>query len=230
MRLLALDSATEACSAALWLDGELHERFEVAPRGHARLLLPMIDGLLAEAGLALGAIDALAFGRGPGAFTGLRIATAAVQGIAFAAGLPVVPVSDLAALAQGAWQRGGHRRLLAAIDARMDEVYWGAFEVDAAAGRVQALGGESVCPPGEAPLPAGEGWFGAGSGWGAYAETLQARVGAALVGSAPEALPRAGEIALLGVAGFAAGEAVEAAQALPVYLRDQVAWKKAKSG
>ncbi len=122
MRILALDTATEACSAALLLHGEVLERYEVLGRGHAERLLPMVQEVLAEGGVALAALDAVAFGRGPGAFTGLRIAAGVTQGLAFGAGLPVVPVSDLAALAARAAVHHGRRHVLACLDARMGQV------------------------------------------------------------------------------------------------------------
>nr|VFJ96912.1 MAG: tRNA threonylcarbamoyl adenosine modification protein YeaZ [Candidatus Kentron sp. H]VFJ97120.1 MAG: tRNA threonylcarbamoyl adenosine modification protein YeaZ [Candidatus Kentron sp. H]VFK02851.1 MAG: tRNA threonylcarbamoyl adenosine modification protein YeaZ [Candidatus Kentron sp. H] len=132
MKILAIDTATDACSVALHLDGEYWGRHELAPRQHAEILLPRIRELLSEAGLSLNHLDALAFGRGPGAFTGVRIATSVAQGLAFGADLPVVPISSLHALAQGAWRERGERNLLAALDARMGEVYWGAYRVAAA--------------------------------------------------------------------------------------------------
>ena len=144
MILLALETATEACSAALAVDGDIRERFEVAPRGHSELILPMVDELMAEADISIEQVDAIAFGRGPGAFTGLRIAVGVTQGIAFGADLPVVPVSTLAALAQGSESNS----VLAAIDARMDEVYWGAYQ-RSSAGLMTLCGEEAVIPPGK---------------------------------------------------------------------------------
>ncbi len=222
-RLLAIDTATEACSAALWLDGEVREQYAVAPREHARRLLPMVETLLAEAGLALGDLDALAFGRGPGSFTGVRIAAGMAQGLAFSAGLPVVPVSTLAALAQGA-ASDTRRRLLTAIDARMGEVYWACY-VAGTDGLVTPEGDERVCAPGEVPMPEGDGWYGVGSGWAAYAEPLVTRLGGVLAGSDGARYPRAGDVARLAAAAFERGEALPAERAIPVYLRDRVADK-----
>jgi len=221
--LLALETATEACSVALAIDGDIRERFEVAPRGHSQLILPMVDELMAEADIPIEQVDAIAFGRGPGAFTGLRIAVGVTQGIAFGAGLPVVPVSTLAALAQGS----GSDRALAAIDARMDEVYWGAYQRNTA-GLMVLCGDEAVIPPGQIPLPEGDGWFGVGTGWGSYGPTLAERCGKKLKDWDGDSLPHAVDVARLGIAGFNAGAAISAEQAMPVYLRDQVAWKKSR--
>lgn len=221
MRILAFDTATEACSAALLLDGEVHERFAEAPRAHARLLLPMLDGLLAEAGLKPAQLDAIAFGRGPGSFTGLRIAASVAQGIAFAADLPVLPVSTLAALARDALQRSAATHVLAAIDARMEEVYWAAYARDAA-NEPGLLGEERVAPAGAVFVPAGRDWFGIGTGWAVYGEALRGHFPGALLGIDATALPRAGQIARLAAVDYHAGRAVTAEQALPVYLRNQV--------
>lgn len=230
MKLLAIETATDACSAALSIDGEIHERFELAPRAHTELILPMIDELLAEAGTTISQLDAMAFGRGPGAFTGVRIAVGVTQGIAFAADLPVVPVSTLATVAQGA--NADH--VLVALDARMDEVYWGAYQRNAA-GLMMLLGEECVSPPAQVPLPEGsfsgkKAWTGAGGGWATYQSALLQRCATQLVAVETAwddmLLPHAGDVALLGVAGFDAGQAVSAEQALPVYLRDKVTWKK----
>lgn len=223
MILLAIETATDACSAALSIDGEILERFEIAPRAHTELLLPMIDELMAEAGHTIAQVDAMAFGRGPGAFTGVRIAVGVTQGIAFGADLPVVPVSTLAALAQGAKAD----RVLAALDARMDEVYWGAYQRNAA-GRMALVGEECVSAPGEVPLPAGEDWQGMGAGWSAYEAALSARCAGRVTAWQGAIFPRAREVAILGVAGYEAGQAVSAEQALPVYLRDKVTWKKVR--
>ncbi|HEX9627763.1 MAG TPA: tRNA (adenosine(37)-N6)-threonylcarbamoyltransferase complex dimerization subunit type 1 TsaB [Acidiferrobacterales bacterium] len=216
MRLLALDTSTEACSAALTLDGRISERFLLG-RQHSSQLLAMIAELLAEAGIALKQLDALAFGRGPGAFTGLRIGTGVVQGLAFGAGLPVVPVSSLAALAQGE----SAPRVLAALDARMGQVYWGAFERDAG-GLMRPAGAEGLVTPATLTPPPGR-WWGVGRGWDAYGEALRDRLGPVLEGYTPNAWPHAAQVAVLGAAGFAAGAGVPAEQALPVYLRDDVA-------
>ncbi len=224
MKLLAIETATEACSAALYLDGALSERYALAPREHARLILPMADELLAEAGLGAAQLDALAFGRGPGAFTGLRIAAGVAQGIAFGADLPVLPVSSLAALAQGMARERGAARVLAAIDARIGEVYWGAYE-RGGAGLMVLRGEEHVTAPAAVPSPAGADWRGAGSGWAVYGEVLQARLGGQVVEVDAARYPQARDVALLAVAAYGRGEALSAEQAAPVYLRDEVALK-----
>jgi tRNA threonylcarbamoyladenosine biosynthesis protein TsaB len=225
-KILALDTATEACSVALSIDGEVVEDYRVAPREHARLLLGVVEDLLRSAGMGLAQMDAIGFGRGPGSFTGVRIAVSVAQGLAFGAGLPVLPVSDLAAMAEQAVTLLGHRRVLAAIDARMGEVYWGAYEADRERG-VVLLGEERVMAPAEVPLPAGGGWYGVGSAWGSHADELAERLGSSLAGSDAGFLPRASAVARLAAIAFKRGEALPAEQAMPVYLRDQVAKRPA---
>lgn len=222
MKLLALDTSTEACSAALLLDEEIHERFEMAPGAHSRMILPMIEALCAQAGVRLNDMDALVFGRGPGSFTGVRIAASVVQGLAFGADLPVIPVSTLAALAQGAWQLHQWPRVLAALDARMGEVYWGAFECDAG-GVMRAVQDECVIAPGQVHVPELGEWQGAGPGWAAYAEVLHARCGERMVHVDGHLFPRAAYLLPIAAVEFQRGAMVSAEQALPVYLRDQVA-------
>ena len=221
MKLLALETATDACSVAL-LEGErVVERHLHAPRRHAELVLTLVAEVLDEAGVRLGELDALAFGRGPGSFTGVRIATGVVQGLAYGAGLPVVGVSSLAALAQGALRERGGEGFLAAFDARMDEVYWGAFSADAD-GLVMPRGAETVVSPDAvARVPAGD-WLGVGDGWAVHGERLRARLGVGLSACEADRLPRARDVAVLGEWAYARGEAVAASQALPVYLRDRV--------
>lgn len=223
MKLLAIETATEACSAALYLDGEVCEEFRLAPRQHATLLLAMLDSLLVDAGLNLADLDAVAFGRGPGAFTGVRIATGVVQGIAFASELPVVPVSTLAALAQGAYREFGCERTAAAIDARMDEVYWASYEVKD--GNAVALGRELVTPPSNVPMLEGRDWCGIGSGWLTYRDELIERQGNVVTQVQGGCYPHAQDIATLAAAVLADGRVVTAEQALPIYLRDQVVRK-----
>lgn len=228
MILLALETATEQCSAALYRDGELHARSLHAPRRHAELLLPLCDELLAEAGVARSAIDAIAFGRGPGSFTGVRLAVSVAQGLAFALGRPVLPVSTLAALALAAPR--GARNILAVLDARMGEVYAAAYRRDAD-DTLQILGEESVGMAATLHVPQAEAWFGIGSGWGAYADGLRTRLGAAgLAGVDAAAQPQAAAVARLAAPVFAAGGGLPAAQALPVYLRDKVALTRAERG
>jgi len=221
MKLLALDTSTEACSAALLLDKEIHERFEIAPGAHSRLILPMIEDLCAQAGVQLKDMDALVFGRGPGSFTGVRIAASVVQGLAFGADLPVIPVSTLAALAQGASQLHQWSRVLSALDARMGEVYWGAFE-RGPDGVMRSVQDECVVAPDQVMLPTGE-WHGAGPGWAAYTTALQARCGAHVVNSDGQMFPRAAFLLPIAAVEFKRGAVVTAEHALPVYLRDQVA-------
>jgi len=226
MKLLAIETATEACSAALYINGEISERYEVAPRRHAELILSMMEQLLAEAELKLTQLDALAFGRGPGSFTGVRIATGVIQGAAFGAQLPVVPVSTLAALAQRHYRMRGACRILPAFDARMKEIYWAAYEV-AADNLVMLVGDEQVASPAEVDLPQGDNWWGVGTGWATYSEILAQRMGERLTAVEGDLFCSAQDVAQLAVRGYEAGEAVAAELALPVYLRDQVAKKPA---
>jgi tRNA threonylcarbamoyladenosine biosynthesis protein TsaB len=222
VKLLALETSTEACSVAVLVDAEVIERFEIAPQRHAMLILPMLDAVLAEAGLTVRQLDALAFGRGPGAFTGVRIATSLVQGIAFAADLPVAPVSTLAALAKDVHDRCQCGQVAAALDARLGEVYWGAYRA-VGDGDMVLVGVERVCAPAVATLPEAGDWYGAGSGWALYGESLRARLGVAeWVG---DCYPRAAAVARLGAFVYRRGECVDAERALPVYLRDEVVKK-----
>jgi len=225
MKILAIDTATEACSAALYVDGEINQQYRVAPREHSHIILPMIDQLLAESGTRLPDLDALAFGRGPGSFMGVRIAAGVAQGIAFAWDLPVVPVSTLVAIAQTAHADSGANKVLSAIDARMNEVYWAACKLNED-GCMQVVGQEHVIAPDSVSRPEEAGWTGAGTGWSAYGEVLQATVGVdVLSGQLDNCLPTAESIVKLAVAEYKAGSYVPAAQAVPVYLRDNVAKK-----
>jgi len=225
MKLLAIETAEDACSAALYLDGAITSRFEIAPRQHSKLILPMMDALLDEADVTLASLDGLAFGRGPGSFTGVRIAASVIQGAAFGADLPVAPVSTLAALAQGAIREHGAQRVLTALDARMGEVYWAAYRSDQQ-GVAQPVDKERVIKPGDAPLAVGTGWFGVGSGWRTYAAELTVCQGAAVESSLPELRIHAYDVATLGSDILASGGGVAAKRAVPVYLRNEVAWKK----
>lgn len=222
MKLLAFETATEACSVALWLDGEVRERFEVAPRRHAELSLPWADGLLAEAGVAKSQLDAIAVGRGPGAFTGVRLAVALVQGIALALDRPVVPVSTLAALAMRARPLSSTEPagVIAAIDARMGEVYAGTFEFRD--GEVIPLSPECVSNPQDFELAEGH-WLGVGTGFAAADGALRRRFENRLVDCDPTALPRAADVARLAARAFARGESVAPERVEPAYLRNNVA-------
>ncbi len=207
---------------------EILERFQLAPRQHARLLLPMVNEVLTEAGVKLGELDALAFGRGPGSFTGLRIAAGVTQGLALGAGLPVVPVSDLAALAQGAARERDATQVLACLDARMGEVYWGAYR-RGPGGLVTPMSEERVSVPEAVACPAPGDWHGAGQGFAAY-PALRSAPGGRIVETEPERVPRAADVLRLALAEAVAGNTVAAEAAIPVYLRDEVAWKKGRVG
>lgn len=229
-RLLAIDTSTEACSVALLDDARISERFVDAPREHVQRLLPMIDELLAENHIALRDLDAIAFGRGPGSFTGLRICLGVVQGLAFGANLPVIPISTLAALAQSAVDdsmRAG-TYIVSAIDARMDEIYCGWYRVGTN-GLVVAVidreeANERVCAPEAlAMLDIGEAnAIGVGSGWRYVARMPLQSITDIRVAQ----LPHAAAVAALALPQWGAGRYLPAEAAQPVYLRNDVAWAK----
>ncbi len=222
MKLLAIETAFEPCSVALWLDGESTQRFELAPRGHASLVLPFVEELLAEAGLGLGSLDALAFSRGPGSFTSLRIGISVAQGLAWGADLPVAPVSSLLATAQAA-ANGGVRRALVAMDARMDQVFTGRFQ--RRDGLMREAGEEAVCDPADVVRPDSPGWSGVGNGFGRY--PVLAAMEADLVSLHASAWPSAADVALLAADWLRTNQPLAAELAQPVYLRDKVAEKAA---
>ena len=225
MKLLAIDTATEACSVALNLDGVIIERHTLEPRSHASQILPMVDALLAETELVLTALDAIGFDRGPGSFTGIRIGTSVVQGLAFGAELPVIPVSSLDILAQGVIDNVQSHNMVAMLDARMNEVYWATFKKHADVFVMQ--GEEQLSPPTQLSLSAGQ-WAVAGTGWGAYQSILQQNNDIEWTEVLPEALPRASDLAVLAARQWHKQGGMEPNQALPVYLRNNVAKKKAQ--
>lgn len=223
MKLLAIDTATEFCSVALSVDGATAERDVREPRAHADNVLPFVAELLAEAGLSLSALDGIAFGRGPGGFTGLRVAAAVTQGLALGADLPVAGVSDLAALAYGAFAQHRWVDVAAALDARMGEIYYGVYRCSETG--AEAIVEDALVPPGEVAFTGAESALrGAGPGWEVHWSALSASVKRSLneTDSAP---PRARAIAALGAIEFAAGRGADPESAIPVYLRDKVAEK-----
>lgn len=226
MKILSLDTATECCSAALWIDGRVAEKEMFLERGHAEHILPLVDRLLQEAGMRLTQLDAIAFGRGPGSFTGVRLAASLAQGLSFAARLPVVPISDLRAVAQRVRLRfAGVRRVVVCNDARMHEVYWACFEAAGEQLPMTIVSDERVSAPAQVTLPpdwAPMSAYGAGKGFAAYSE-LRAGIGARLVAIDDSVLPHASEIASLAAVELDAGRALGPGEALPVYLRDEVA-------
>lgn len=221
MKLLVLDTSTEACSAAVYADGATFCEFELTPRAHTQLILPMVEKVLSAAGLRLQEVDAIAVGRGPGAFTGIRIGIGVAQGLAMAADKPVIPVSTLAALAQQVYMQHGTTQVLAALDARMGEVYWGQYAMQS--GLMVLQGAEQVCAPADTPVPETEGWFAIGHGWSAYAEALQVRFADKIVGTDTNSLPAAEFMLPLAVDAWRAGRAVLPENAQPVYLRNKIA-------
>jgi tRNA threonylcarbamoyladenosine biosynthesis protein TsaB len=217
VKLLAIDTSTEACSAALHLDGVIRSRYEFAPKRHAELILPMVDQLLAEAQFTLSALDAIAFGRGPGAFTGVRIATGIAQGLAFSVDLPLVPVSTLATLAQSV--NGQYEHIAAIMDARMGEVYYGLYRSEDV---VSLMGTESVISPDRIIAGNCTSCFGVGSGWTNYAEILQNIFGKCLGGYRADLYPHARDMIPLALRAFQNGELQSPEHAAPVYLRNNV--------
>ncbi len=223
MNILALDTSTDFCSAALWRDGQVVERGASAGQSHSSLLMSMIDEVLAEGGLSLGAIDGLAFGEGPGSFTGLRIACAVTQGLAFSSDLPVAGIGTLHAMAAAC----SAPRVLCCLDARMQEVYHAAYSLDEK-GLWREVSAPRVCAPLEIPVADGGGWTGCGSGFAVYGAALQERLGPSLCAVRQDIFPHARDIAALAAPVFAAGRGLPAEQAAPIYIRDKVALKTAE--
>ncbi|HSD42229.1 MAG TPA: tRNA (adenosine(37)-N6)-threonylcarbamoyltransferase complex dimerization subunit type 1 TsaB [Burkholderiales bacterium] len=219
MNILAIETATEVLSLAVGTGAEVHETTIAAGQRQAELILAQIDALLARAGLGVRDLDGVAYGAGPGSFTGLRIACGVAQGIAAARGIPVLGVSTLAALAEGC----GAARVIACLDARMGEVYHAAFEKRN--GALHEVIPAGLHRPASVPLPPGDGWTGCGQGFAAHREALAARLGARLAAVRPDAAPSAAAILRLAAPRFAAGEGGDAATAAPVYLRERVALK-----
>lgn len=237
MKLLAFETATEGCSVALNIDGEVIERFEIAPRLHAEYALPWAEQLLAEAGIKRSQLDAIAISRGPGAFTGVRLAIALAQGIALALDKPVVAVSTLQVIAararlpgfplsgEGSGEGRTRHRILAAIDARMGEIYVGAFE------RIHdepiAVSTETVIPPHAYTLPddgdTQAAWHGVGTGFSAGNDALSLHLGSRLLSVDATALPHAADVARLAAIAFERGEALPPDRVQPAYLRNNVA-------
>jgi len=229
MKLLAVETATEACSAALYIDGSITERFSLTANEHTKLILPMIDSLMTEAGLIPQQLDALAFGCGPGSFTGVRIATGVIQGIAFGADLPVVPISTLAAIAQDYFDSNinmEQHTAFTAMDARMGEIFWGVYDRDEQ-GYAKLIGKEAVTLADDIAFPDLNG-IGLGSGWGVYEHELMLRLAGKVNHYEVDIRPRARAIARLGARGFELGLAVAVELAMPVYLRDKVAKTEAE--
>jgi tRNA threonylcarbamoyladenosine biosynthesis protein TsaB len=219
MRLLALDTSTEYLSLALWLDGKAHVRELLAGQSHSQRILPLLRELLDEAGIVMHDLDGIAFGAGPGSFTGLRIGCGVAQGLAFGASLPVIGVSTLLALAHGS----GASRVIACLDARMGEVYHAAYA------RQDETWQEILVPglfkPEAVPAVAGEDWTGVGSGWATYAQHLNHGYAGQIIKILPDAYPHALAIAELAQPMFDAGLGRPAAEAAPVYIRNKVALK-----
>jgi tRNA threonylcarbamoyladenosine biosynthesis protein TsaB len=225
MKVLALDTVTEACSVALWTEEGVVARFKEMGRGHAEEVLGMVDAVLQEAGLTLSSLDGIAVGVGPGAFTGVRISVSAAQGLAFGADLPVVPITSLEALACQVLHDGVDQAL-ACLDARMGEVYWAAYRTDLKRG-VSTVAAPTVGPAASVVVPFQGTFNGVGRGFDAYRE-LQALRGVVLPPLASRALPDARDLARLGALRLAVAEGIDPADLTPLYVRDKVALTEAE--
>lgn len=219
MKILTFDTSTQQCSVALSYNDEIRDVSLDAPNQHAELILPLIETLLKEAGLSLAQIDVIGFGRGPGSFTGLRIAASLVQGLACVHDIPVAPISTLQTLAQAAYRNLGAEQAAVAMDARMQQIYWGTFVLNSQ--KIMTLAGvETVIDPSTATLTT-PGWAAIGSGWAAYAETLRvlqpflSQINASAVPQARTMIPLAQHLKGQNLT-------ISAETALPIYLRDKV--------
>ncbi|OUR63631.1 tRNA (adenosine(37)-N6)-threonylcarbamoyltransferase complex dimerization subunit type 1 TsaB [Methylophaga sp. 42_25_T18] len=224
MNILALDTCTESCSAALLYQGQIFERIEMTQRGHSDLILAMMDELFKQAESTIADVDAVAFGRGPGSFTGVRVGVGVAQGIAFARDIPVIPVSTLAAVAQGVVDEFDNEHIAVAMDARMGEIYGANYQV--VDGLVTLLDEEQVCPPETFKPISEQSWLGIGTGWAEYEAILSENYSGQLSQLEANRFPQAGNIIKLAQVEVEAGRLLPADQALPVYLRNNVAKKK----
>lgn len=225
-RILALDTTTEACSVAVWNNGEIKALYEVRPREHTQRILPLVQQVLSDAGLSLNDLDALAFGHGPGSFTGVRIAIGIAQGLALGANLPMIGISSLKTLAEQAFRRNGSTRVLAAIDARMGEVYWGEYCRDAS-NSWQAFSAEAVLSPEQVTQRLSDfsgAWAAAGTGWQTY--PAMAEQSPIKLSNNQIVLPTAKDMLPLAIEAWQRGETTPVEGSQPVYLRNEVTWKK----
>ena len=223
MKILALDTSTEFCSVALNVDSEISGKEILAGRNHSEMILAMTHEMLAEAGLALQQIDGIAFGAGPGSFTGLRIACGVAQGLAFAADLPVAAVGTLEAVAQQIDQHN----VIVALDARMSEIYHAAFE-KITGKSWEMISPPALCSPQHAPLVSGNEWHGCGSGFDVYHDVLAMQYCANIRQIHSGLHPRAHEVAQLALPKFRDGAYTDAALAAPLYIRNKVALKESE--
>lgn len=230
MKILAIDCASAAMSVALFDDGRTFHRYELAPQNHTGLILPMLDDVMRDSRLTPADLDAVAYGRGPGSFTGIRIAAGFAQGVALAHGLPMLAISTLASIAHRAFRESGVTHSLVAVDARMKEVYWGAWHVQET-GQARLQGREQVAFPSDVTLPAEGDWTGCGDGWQTYRDELAALASERLQAVHPEVLyPHALDIVHLAATEFALTGGQTPTEAQPVYLRDKVALTEKERG
>lgn len=220
MKILAFDTSTTLCSTSVLLDGELFNKEIHAGQKHSELLLPMIHNILTESDIALTQLDCIAFGAGPGSFTGLRIACGVAQGLAFAANLPIVEVSTLEAIAK----KTNARKLIVALDARMGEIYHAAYI--RSNNRLETVSPPTLCQPHQAPSIDGDGWIGCGNGFNIFHEELFSRYHDSILDTRPDIQPHAIEIAQLAAIKFAEGSYTKPINASPIYIRNKVALKE----
>ncbi len=226
MNLLALDTSSAACSASLMIKDKVKTLYELTPRGHSDLILTMCDQLLTEQKLLPSQLDGIAFGRGPGSFTGLRIAAGVTQGIAFSANLPIIPISSLAALAHKTHIENKQKNILVVMDAKMQEVYWGAFKFDKGT-LVNAA--EGLCQPKALTTSTDVKWYAVGDAWTTYRTCFAEQVITSMVEFETDSLPSAENIAYLAYQDLIDGKIYPPEKAVPVYLRNNVAKKTAKT-
>jgi tRNA threonylcarbamoyladenosine biosynthesis protein TsaB len=219
MRILALDTSSEFCSVALWQDGEMLSRIELVGQKHSEVLMQMLDELLRTTEVKLAQLDGIAFGAGPGSFTGVRIACGVAQGLALGADVPVLGISTLLALAQAS----EHNKVITALDARMGEVYFAAYQKQS--GQWHTVHEPTLCLPQAAPSLEGNGWAGVGSGFAAHGAALAMRYAGQIEQMSASLMPQASAMAQLAAPIFATGQGIDAALAMPIYLRDKVALK-----
>lgn len=224
MKILAIDTATEACSVALLNQEHCNEIFEIIPRQHTERVLPMVDEVLKHADLSLSQLDAIAFNSGPGSFTGVRVGTSVAQGLAFSCNKPVIPISSLAALAQLAFRTEQKEKVLSVIDARMNELYWGCYQLES--GLMQLVSEENVSSISNIRVQGN--WHCLGSGWDTYQDELNQSLLVNIASSKTESFPHAQDVAMLAVELYTQGKVISAEDASPNYIRNEVTWKKLK--